>query len=357
MAVVDSDPGLGAFIGVDVGGTKIAIAAMRNGAFGEPVLASTEVAGQEALIAQLAQGIRGAMGLVGEPVSAVGLGIPSVVEFATGSVRASVNVPLRDVPLREVLEERLEGVAVYVDNDATCAAIAEAHDEHGQLATPNLVMLTVGTGVGGGIVIDGLPYRGATGAAGELGHTIVGLDLREGASAEAAHPHAPGAPGEFPRRGSLEALSSGHALDELARLSAAANPNSALGELALKGQEVSGRDVLNAARAGDPHALVALKLLGERLGVGVANAINTFDPDVVAIGGGVSSAGELLLDAARASARRFVLPGAGTRTEVRLARSGPQAGVHGAALLASLELARERHRDGRGARARDATTI
>jgi glucokinase len=340
MAVGDPPCAGGAFIGVDVGGTKISIAAMRDGTFGEPVLAATEQAGQERLIAQLAEIVRSAMALAGE-VDAVGFGIPSVIEFASGRVRSSVNVPLRDVPLREVLEARLGGVRVYVDNDATCAAIAEAHDEHGRLDTPNLVMLTIGTGVGGGIVIDGLPYRGATGAAAELGHTIVGLDLTYGARAEKAHPHAPGAAGGFPRRGSLESLASGHALDELARNDAAAHPRSALGRMATRGENVSGTDAVAAARDGDRDALAAITLLAERLGVGIANVINVFDPEVVAIGGGVSSAGALLLDAARASAARFVLPGVGTRTEIRLARSGPQAGVRGAALLASLELARE----------------
>jgi glucokinase len=346
-----------AFIGVDVGGTKVAIAAMRDGAFGEPVVGPTDVDGQESLIAQLEQGIRGAMALAGERVAAVGVGIPSVIEFAHGRVRASVNVPLRDVPLRDVLEERLGGVPVYVDNDATCAAIAEAHDEHGKLDTPNLVMLTVGTGVGGGIVIDGLPYRGATGAAGELGHTIVGLDLQHGAHAAAARPDAAGAPGEFPRRGSLESLASGRALDALARRSAEENPNSALGQLAAGGRRVSGPDVLGAVKAGDAHAMVALTLLGERLGVGVANVINTFDPEVVAIGGGVSLAGQPLLDTVSSSARRFVLPGVGTRTEIRLARSGPQAGVRGAALMASLERDRERRQRARTTRRDDGTTI
>jgi glucokinase len=357
MAVEDSGPARGTFIGVDVGGTKVAIAAMRDGELGESVLLRTEVDDQAALIAQLEQGIRGAMAIAGEPVVAVGLGIPSVIEFATGRVRASVNVPLRDVPLRDVLEERLSGMPVYVDNDATCAGIAEAHDEHGRLDTPNLVIFTVGTGVGGGIVIDGLPYRGATGAAAELGHMIVGLDLLEGAKAEGAHGDSAGAPGEFPRRGSLEALASGRALDALARESAAAYPNSAVGRLAASGRAVSGHDVLAAARAGDPHAEVVLTLLGERLGVGIANAINIFDPEVVAIGGGVSTAGELLLSTASESARRFVLPGVGMRTEIRLARAGPQAGVRGAALLAGLEVGREHARDGHRSRKSDATTI
>ena len=348
MDVGDASDSAGTFIGVDVGGTKIAIAAMRDGDFSEPVVSPTQHGAQEALIAQLKEAIRQAIALAGE-VDGVGLGIPSVIEFETGRVRSSVNVPLREVPLREVLQEELGETPVFVDNDATCAAIAEAHDEHGRLDTPNLVMLTVGTGVGGGIVIDGLPFRGATGAAAELGHTIVGLDLGYGARAEKAHPHAPGAAGEFPRRGSLESLASGQALDELARDTAAAHPDSALGRLAERGQLVSGADAVAAAHDGDERAIAALTLLGTRLGVGIANVINTFDPEVVAIGGGASSAGALLLEPASTSAQAFVLPGVGTRTQIRLARSGPQAGVHGAALLASLELARG-HLRGRGSR-------
>jgi glucokinase len=98
---------------------------------------------------------------------------------------------------------------------------------------------------------------------------------------------------------------------------------------------------VHAAQAGDPHATATLALLGGRLGIGIANAINLFDPEVVAIGGGVSVAGELLLAPARAAAQGFILPGVGTQTEIRLARSGPEAGVRGAALLAGQELEHE----------------
>jgi glucokinase len=345
------------FIGVDVGGTKVSIGTMHVAApagsgaasrgaaqaavperggpaqervFSEPVIVSTERSSQEALLGQLGDGIEAAVEAAGGRVAAVGLGIPSVIDFAKGLARASVNVPLHDAPVRDVLKQRLGGLPVYLDNDATCAALAEAHDERGRLDTPNLVMLTLGTGVGGGIVIEGRPYRGATGAAGELGHTIIGLDLRAGADASPA----------FPREGSLEALASGRALDGLARGVAAEYPDSALGRLPKAVTDIAGTDLVEAVRAGDSEATAALSLLGERLGVGVANAINTFDPEVVAIGGGVSLAGRPLLEAAKRTSLRFVLPGVGTATEVRLARSGPQAGVRGAALLASIELGR-----------------
>jgi len=143
----------------------------------------------------------------------------------------------------------------------------------------------------------------------------------------------------FPQHGSLEALAAGRALDALALRTVAEHPDSALGRLAANGEEVAGLQAVQAARQGDAAAIAALTLLGERLGVGIANAINVFDPEVVAIGGGVSAAGELLIAPARDTARRYTLPGVGTRTEIRLARSGPQAGVRGAALLAVQELA------------------
>ena len=305
-------------IGVDVGGTKVSVAAL--GA--EPDVQHTD---KRALIEQITRQVLAAAG--GRSPTAVGVGIPSVVEFATGRVRSSVNIPLHDVPLREVLSREL-GCPVFVDNDATVAALAEAHDEQGNLDARHLVMLTVGTGVGGGIVIDGRPFRGATGAAGELGHTLIAADPDGHAGTQ------------FPQAGSLEALAAGHVLDRLAAAAARAHPDSALGRLPAP----SGPDAVKAAHDGDAVAIAAIEQLGRRLGIGIANAINTFDPDVVAIGGGVSAAGELLLGPARASAAGYVLTGVGTRTEIRIARSGPKAGVRGAALLARSELEEERKR-------------
>lgn len=295
------------FIGVDVGGTKVSVAVLEGTTMSEPVLQPTVLDSSEALIDQLARVIE-AQG----PADAVGIGIPSVVDFATGTARHSVNVPLQDVPLRRILTERLRR-PVYVDNDATVAALAEAHGDDLGVLAQTLVLFTVGTGVGGGIVIGGRIYRGATGGAAELGHQLIGAALADGAPAHAD---------EAPQPGSLEQLAAGRALDALGR------------ERGLR----DGPAVVQAARRGDAAALEALRILGARLGVGIANAINVFDPEQVVIGGGVSAAGELLLEPARSVARRFVLPGVGTRTEVRLARYGPRAGVRGAALLAAQEV-------------------
>ena len=188
------------------------------------MLHPTDLSGTDALIDQLAK-------IVSEVecdgLEAVGIGVPSVVEFETGRVVSSVNMPLADVPLRQVLCDRL-GVPVFVDNDATVAALAEAHDEELKLVARDLVMITVGTGIGGGLVLGGRIYRGATGGAGELGHTIVGLSL-DGP--------VPMPMGTFPQPGSLEFVASGHALDRLAAQASAEHPESALGRLRADGQE------------------------------------------------------------------------------------------------------------------------
>jgi glucokinase len=293
-------------IGVDVGGTKVSVAVLDEGRLSNPEITPTDLSSSDALVEQLVSVI-GAAG----PATAVGIGVPSVVDFATGTARSSVNIPLQGVPLRHTLTERL-GIPTFVDNDATVAALAEAHDDDMRPIADIVVMFTVGTGVGGGIVIGGRTFRGATGAAAEIGHTIIGAELQHGAPA-ADH---------FPQKASLEYHAAGRALDRLGLARG-------IGD---------GHAVVAAARLGDADALDALRILGETLGVGIANAINTFDPDLVVVGGGVSTAGALLLDPAREAAARFVVKGVGTKTEIRLARYGPQAGVRGATLLAGQEL-------------------
>jgi glucokinase len=311
-------------IGVDLGGTKVAVAALRGIDLGDALVKPTDHSGDDALVDQVAEMIE----TVGEGrIDAVGVGVPSVVEFETGRVVSSVNIPLTDVPLRQVLGDRL-GVPVFVDNDATVAALAEAHDDRLLLVAHNLVMLTVGTGVGGGIVLGGRIYRGTTGGAGELGHTLVGLDMT------APIP----APGRFPVGGSLESVASGLALDRLSAVAAQKHPDSTLGLLAAEGKPILGPETVAAARDGDSVARQIVELWGEHIGIGIANAINTFDPDEVVIGGGGAQAGDLLLEPARRVALAYVVPGLGGKTRIRLASHGIRAGVLGAALLAAHEL-------------------
>jgi glucokinase len=311
-------------IGVDLGGTKVVVACLRGREMSDSLLEPTDRSASGALIDQLLAMVNR---IRSDDLAAVGIGVPSVVEFDTGRVVSSVNIPLTDVPLRQVLGERL-GVPVFVDNDATVAALAEAHDEKLRLVAHNLVMITIGTGVGGGIVLGGRIYRGATGGAGELGHTLVGLPL------DASVPQ----PTRFPQPGSLEHEAAGRALDRLAEECAERHAESVLGRLQAEGKEVLGADAVEAAKDGDPEAKRIVELWGERLGIGVANVINTFDPEEVVIGGGAARAGELLLEPVRRVAGGYVLPGLGGVTNIRLAWHGVRAGVLGAALLAAHEL-------------------
>ncbi len=315
------------FIGVDVGGTKIAIAKFQDGAFSDSEITHTEQSSQEALVEQLAARLEAA---VGPDTRAIGVGLPSVIEFATGRILSSANIPLKDLPMRELLTERV-GVPVHLENDASCAALAEAF-ENGKLTCPELVMFTIGTGVGGGWVLNGKLYRGARTSAAEVGHWVIGRDLTEGDE---------GPPEPFPQRGSLETLASGRALDRLAEGAAAKYPESYLGQRHREHGPVTGTDVVDGAEQGDEASLYCLRVLGQRLGIGIANAINTFDPVEVVIGGGVSRAGDFLLEPAREAAYRHVVPGLGTHTTIRIARHGPRAGVLGAALLAAQEYAQD----------------
>lgn len=314
-----------AVVGIDLGGTKVAAAVLQDGSLGESHLLPTCLDGGQALVSQLVE-------IVGRaredgPLDAVGVGVPSTIEFRTGRVVSSVNIPLADIPLRQVLGDAL-GVPVFVDNDATAAALAEAHDEDLRLVAHNLVMLTIGTGVGGGIVLGGRIFRGATGGAGELGHTLVAVR------------HDPDVPsaGHFPQAGSLEALASGHALDGVAVRIADAHPDSALGRRAASGARITGVDLVDAALEGDASAGDAVRHWAHLIGVGIANAINTFDPDEVVLGGGAARAGELLLGPATDIAEGYIHPGLRGHASIRLARHGLRAGVLGAALLAEQEL-------------------
>lgn len=297
-------------IGVDVGGTKVSTAVLGPDGLSTPVLTPTETGSQERLLDQLAGVILKAAD--GDTDCLVGLGVPAVIEFATGRARSAPNIPLHDVPLRSVLSERT-GLPVVVDNDATVAALAEAHDEASEIANPDLVMLTVGTGVGGGVIVGGRIFRGATGAAPELGHILIGLDLHDGAPPIGA---------TFPQSGSLEQLAAGRQLDALGHARGYAD----------------GPAVVEAAERGEPAAVDALRILGERLGIGIATVLHCYEPPLVCIGGGASAAGELLIGPAREVAKAWTLPGVGERTEIRVATWGAQAGVRGAALLAKQEL-------------------
>ena len=234
----------------------------------------------------------------------------------------AVNLDIADLPIRDPLSRGL-GLPIFVDNDANVAALAE-HRFGAARGARNAVMLTVGTGIGGGLIIDGRLYRGSTGAGAELGHTVIDAD-------------GPRCQGNCPNRGCVEALASGTAIAREGLAAAKDAPDSALGRALARGDVLDGRRVTDAALAGDQTAREVLALIGRRLGVALSSLANVFEPDVIVIGGGASRAGDLLLDPARAELWDRALPPM-NRTPVAAAELGADAGLIGAATMAMVEL-------------------
>src|SRR3954453_24034702 len=222
-------------LGIDVGGPTVEVASVAEGRALEPCEAPTPLSDSGALLDGIEMLARKVIEADGQP-EAIGVGVPSQIDFATGTVVSSVNIPLEGVPLRDELQSRF-GIPVFVDNDANCAALAEAQLVDDGPAR-HLLMLTLGTGVGGGVVIDGVIFRGATGLGAELGHMVVNA-------------HGPDCPGKCPNRGCLEAYCSGTALGRAATSFAEGHPGTQIAAHADGDGNVSGVDVVRLARSGD----------------------------------------------------------------------------------------------------------
>jgi glucokinase len=315
-------------IGIDLGGTKL-LAGVVDEELGVHQRVNRVVTGLsqrdvvEAVAEAVAEG-RDAM----PDVEAVGLGVPCLIDQRSGTAVMAVNLPIADLELRDIMSERT-GLPVYMDNDANVTTLAEQRFGAAQGAE-HVVGLTVGTGIGGGLVLGGRIYRGAVGAGGELGHMVIDED-------------GPRCQGQCPNQGCLEAVASGMAIAREGRLAAGNEPDSALGAAAANGREITGQFVTEAALGGDEVARMVLGQIGRKLGVGLANIVNVFNPEVIVVGGGALAAGDLLLDPAREELRRRALPPGRELVRVVSAKFGPEAGMLGAALLAFDELGDRRH--------------
>jgi glucokinase len=252
-------------------------------------------------------------------VEAIGFGIPALVERETGVSRWSNHLPLDGVPFRDLMSERL-GLPVFVDNDGNASMLAEARGGAAAGAR-HAVMVCLGTGIGGGLWLNGEVYRGASGHAGELGHAVLQL-------------HGPECPGDCPGIGCFEAHVSGSAIGREGVRVGEARPDSALGRRLAAGREIDGAIVTEMAHDGDPDARAVLGLIGERLGFGLVGLVNTFNPEVIVIGGGAARGGDLLLEPARAVIARHALPPAREEVRVLPAHYGDEAGMLGAAAMA-----------------------
>jgi glucokinase len=288
-------------IGVDVGGTKILAGLIgRDGGVAAHREYPTPLTSEDALLDGLEAAARE---LLDDSVVAVGFGVPSRIDQRTGVAIGSVNIPLVDVSLRDVMRARL-GLPVVIENDANAAAIAEWKAGAGRGAA-DMLMLTLGTGVGGGLILGGRPYRGSIGAGAELGHVVIVHD---------------GAPCSCGGRGHLEAYVSGKAADGVAQ--------------GAFGPAADAHRLVRLANEGDPEAIELLAEIGRKLGSGIGSLVNTFDPELIVVGGGFAAAGELLFAPAReVIAREALKP---MRDSVRIVRAelGTSAGMVGAAMAA-----------------------
>jgi glucokinase len=291
-------------IGVDLGGTKIAAGVIdRTGAIVARGERETPTTDEDTLLAALDDAVAE---LFDDQIEAIGLGVPSTVDQRTGTAVMSVIIPFADVPLRDRISKRF-GVPCGIDNDANAAAIAEWQVGAGR-GTRHMIMLTLGTGVGGGLILDGRPYRGFVGAAAELGHVVVEFDGRP-------------CQGFCTGRGHLEAYATGVAASSDAR--------------AAFGDDADSRVLLEKARAGDPTALDILVEIGRRLGAAMGSFVNTFNPEAIVVGGGWGeAAGDYLLVPAREVLRREALAPGRDLVRVVPAELGPEAGLVGAGFVA-----------------------
>jgi len=252
-------------------------------------------------------------------VEAIGFGIPALVEWETGVSRWSNHLPLDGVPFRDLMSERL-GLPVFVDNDGNASVLAEARSGAAAGAR-HAVMVSLGTGIGGGLWLNGDVYRGASGFAGEMGHSVLQL-------------HGPECPGDCPGIGCFEALVSGNEIGREGLRVAQSEPDSALGRRLAAEREITGGIVTEMAHDGDPQAREVLREIGERLGFGLVGLVNVFNPEVIVIGGGAARGGDLILEPARAVIAKHALPTTRQGVRVLPAHYGDEAGMMGAALMA-----------------------
>jgi glucokinase len=309
-------------IGVDLGGTKMLVGVLSGTESLYEQREASKGQTEDELVELLLREIDEAREARPD-VEAIGLGIPATIDHASGVAVSAVNLPLKNLPIREIVTERT-GLPVFLDNDGNVAALAEYLYGAAQ-GKPDTVMLTVGTGIGGGLILRGEIYRGSTGAGAELGHIVIQVD-------------GPPCQGNCPNHGCVESLASGTALGREARAAAESSPGSALGKALAEGKEIDGRVTTECALAGDQVAIEVFDLIGSRLGVACSSLANIFQPHAIVVGGGVIAAGDLLLEPARKEVRERALDPM-NKTPILEATLGNDAGMIGAAALARTELA------------------
>ncbi len=314
-------------IGVDLGGTNIAVGLVDENykiVVKESTPTGAERPGEAVVddIAKLCKKVCLEAGITAGDVAAVGIATPGIADYNAGVVRYSCNLNFRNFPLAQLLKERFPVENVHIENDANAAAWGEAVAGAAK-GTTNSLMITLGTGVGGGIIIDGKVYSGFNCAGGELGHTVI---------------VAGGRPCGCGRKGCWEAYSSATGLinmtkDKIAECETAGRAT-VMTELAEKYGKVNGRVAFDAMRLGDEAGKEVVDEYAYYLGIGLANMVNLFQPEVLSIGGGISNEGKTLLELVEPIVRAEQYGGDfADLTQIRIAELKNDAGIIGAATL------------------------
>mgnify|MGYP000086109378 FL=1 len=310
-------------IGVDLGGTNIAVGLVdeEKKLVKKKSVPTGAERPAEQIVDDIAAVCRALCTEAGVPLSeivSVGIATPGIANHDTGVVEYANNLPFRKLPLADMLRERLGVERVKIENDANAAAWGEAVAGAAQ-GTRNSIMITLGTGVGGGIIIDNKVYSGFNYAGGELGHIVIRVD---------------GAPCSCGRHGCWEAYSSATALIRMTREKIEECEAEGRKTLMSKAEKISGRTACDAMRQGDAAAKEVYDLYIHYLASGLATIINIFQPEVISLGGGISNEGQSLIDSLLPIVRKEQYGGGVVpMTDIRIARLGNDAGIIGAAML------------------------
>ncbi len=308
-------------IGLDVGGTKTAGILWKDGKIVARTWERTDVTSQETVLSGILATCRNLLGRASSDalrVKGIGLGIAGFIDLEEGVITEAPNLPFKDLPIREILEDEL-GLPVALDNDANVAALAEAKVGAAR-GLRHVIHLTLGTGIGGGIVIDGNIYHGARGAAAEIGHMIVKAD---------------GPRCNCGARGCLEALASGVALARRVReIAEQGKPSPMLDEYRRQPGNYPASKIAEHARKGDETAVSLLREAGYYLGVGIASLINLFNPEAITLSGGLLGAFSFMEDTMLAAVEENAIAISRRSAKILRGTLGEDAGAMGAALLA-----------------------
>lgn len=309
-------------IGIDVGGTNVKIALVdSDGKIGYSNTIPTRAEmGYEYTINNMKQAIRDLMTetkLSAKDIEGIGFGLPGQVDFKSGIVRLITNIPgWVEIPLAKMIEDEFH-IPTRIDNDVRCAALGELNFGAGK-GCENLICITVGTGIGSGLIINGRLVRGASNAAGEIGH--IKLQMHDGPICGCGD------------TGCLEAFASGPSIVAMAEEYIMGGKSTKYREMA-NGGAITPFIVAEAAKAGDPVARRIFTRMGEYIGIGMASVVNLLNPERIIVGGGVADAGDILLTPLKETIKKRAMKIAGETVEVVPAQLGNTAGVIGASLL------------------------